>query len=68
MSKQEIVKSLKHEIKKINYLIDQKIIQGLPYYHEARRHKFLTSQLKRIAPPRSSWFGRSLSFVTMFLF
>lgn len=68
MSKYEIVKSLKYEIKKINYVIDQKIIQGMPYYREARRHKFLISQLSRLAPPKVSWFGRSMSFVSLFMF
>ncbi len=68
MSKYEIVKSLKHEIRKINYVIDQKIIQGMPYYRESRRHRFLTSQLSRLAPPKVSWFGRSLSFMAMFMF
>lgn len=68
MSKYEIVKSLKYEIKKINYVIDQKIIQGQPYYREARRHKFLISQLSRLAPQKQSWFSRGLSFASLFMF
>jgi hypothetical protein len=68
MSKHDIVKSLRHEIRKINAVIDQKIIQGLPYHIESRRHKFLMSQMNRIAPKRSAWFGKSLSFVSMFMF
>ena len=68
MSKHQIIKSLKHEIRKVNRIIDHKIIQGLPYYNESRRHKFLMSQLDRLAPKRQSWFGRSLSFVSMFMF
>ncbi|MDB5238792.1 MAG: hypothetical protein JWO00_127 [Candidatus Parcubacteria bacterium] len=67
MSKHQIVKSLRSEVKKINYVIDQKIIQGVPYSREARRHKFLISQLNRLAPQRSSWLSRSMSFVTMFM-
>ena len=67
MSKHEIVKSLKQEIRKVNRIIDGRIIQGLPYYAESRRHKFLMSQLNRLSPKRESWFGRSLSFVSMFM-
>ena len=67
MSKHQIVKSLRSEIKKINYVIDEKIIHGLPYSREARRHKFLISQMNRLNPPSSSWFFRSMSFVTMFM-
>jgi len=68
MTKHEIIKSLKQEIRRVNRVIDHKIIQGLPYYNESRRHKFLKAQLDRLAPPRQSWFGRSLSFVSMFMF
>jgi hypothetical protein len=67
MSKYEIVKSLKSEIKKINRIIDQKILMGAPYSLESRRHKFLTSQLNRLTPQGSSWIGRSMSFVSMFM-
>jgi hypothetical protein len=45
-----------------------KIIQGQSYYNESRRHKLLILQLKRLIPERSSWFGRSMSFVSMFMF
>ena len=67
MSKHQIVKSLRSEIKKINYIIDQKIINGVPYWREARRHKFLISQMNRLNPPSSGWLFRSMSFVTMFM-
>lgn len=66
MSKHEIVKSLRTEIKKINRIIDQKILMGAPYALEARRHKFLTSQLRRLAP-REGWFERSMSYVSLFM-
>jgi len=68
MNKHEIIRSLRREIKKVNYVIDQKIIHGLPYYRESRRHKFLKAQLDRLVPQRQSWFGQSLRFATMFLF
>ena len=53
MSKYQIAKSLRKEIKKINRVIDMKIIAGMPYYNESRRHKFLTSQLKHLGPASS---------------
>ncbi|HEX7724792.1 MAG TPA: hypothetical protein VF438_03610 [Candidatus Paceibacterota bacterium] len=67
MSKQEIVKSLRSEIKRINRIIDQKILLGAPYALESRRHKFLTSQLNRIAPQGTGWFSRSMNFVSLFM-
>ena len=68
MSKSQIIRSLRREIFKINTIIDQKIIEGRSYYIEARRHKFLVAQLQRLTPPRLSMFGRSLGFVSMFMF
>ena len=44
MSKIKLVHNLRREIKKLNSEIDLKIIKGLPYKAEARRHKFLVSQ------------------------
>ncbi len=44
MSKFKLARNIKKEIKKLNNDIDLKIIRGLPYRAEARRHKFLTSQ------------------------
>ena len=66
MSKHQIAKSLKKEISKINRVIDMKIIQGLPYYQESRRHKFLTSQLKHLIP-NNTWFN-TMSFSSLFMF
>ncbi len=68
MSKHQIIRSLRQEIKKINYTIDRKIINGMPYSQDARRHKFLVSQLSRLAPPRMNWFSRAMSFASVFLF
>ena len=36
--------TMRKELKKLNEVIDLKIIKGLPYKAEARRHKFLASQ------------------------
>ncbi|MFA6432297.1 MAG: hypothetical protein WCV82_00555 [Candidatus Paceibacterota bacterium] len=68
MSKYEIARSLRKEIRRINRVIDMKIIQGLPYYNESRRHRFLTSQLKHLVPERLGWFSRPMSFASLFMF
>jgi hypothetical protein len=76
MSKYRLSKIIQAEINKLNEVIDLKIIRGLPYKQEARRHKFLLNQLHhlqrtetfRAAPPRVRWFEKTLSFAgTMFL-
>ena len=56
MSKYQIARELRREIKKINEKIDLRIIQGLSYREESRRHKFLVSQLARLQP-RTPLFG-----------
>jgi len=67
MSKHQIVKELRREISKINRIIDLAIIRGVPYREEARRHKFLVSQLARLQPRRQSVFNL-FQFAHMFLF
>ncbi len=57
MSKYQIARELRREIKKINEKIDLRIIQGLSYREESRRHKFLVSQLARLQPRRAPLFG-----------
>ncbi len=71
MSKQKLEKTVRRELNVLNERIDLKIIKGLPYKSEARRHKFLLSRLSNVqevkrAPVASSWFGKSLSFISLF--
>lgn len=47
MNKKETIKSIQKEIDCINKRIDEKIVRGLPYKTEARRHKILLSQLSK---------------------
>lgn len=63
MSKQNFERALKNELEVLNDVIDQKIIKGLSYAKEARRHKFILNNLSDIrrAQTGSGWFGRSLS-------
>lgn len=71
MSKNTLVRELQKEVKNLNAVIDMRIIKGLPYKAEARRHKFLVSQLKslhRQAIPSESWMGKVSQFASMFLF
>jgi hypothetical protein len=68
MSKYRLSKIVQAEINKLNQEIDLKIIRGQSYKKEARRHKFLLSQLDginrqssfRATPPRAHWFSRVL--------
>jgi len=61
MSKQQVIKTLRHEIAGVNKEIDLRIIKGMSYRREALRHKMLTAQLHRLAR-RESIFGRVLGF------
>ena len=66
MSKHQTIKTIRMELAKINQEIDLRIIKGVAYAREARRHKYLTSQLARLSP-RRSLFGK-LSFMSAFMF
>ena len=70
MSKQNLEKALRRELENINDIIDQKIIKGVPYVREARRHKTLLStiaSLHRGSRMSSGWFSKSFSLVSTFL-
>ncbi len=68
MSKHQTIKAIRAEIDRLNQEIDLRIIKGVSYRREALRHKALMSQLARLAPRRSNWFGKSLSFMSAFIF
>ncbi|MEY2664720.1 MAG: hypothetical protein RIT04_528 [Candidatus Parcubacteria bacterium] len=48
MSKTKTIQMIRAEIKRLNEEIDMKIIRGISYRGEARRHKSLMSQLARL--------------------
>lgn len=48
MNKMSFIFSVRKEIRKINEKIDSKIIKGEAYEREARRHKQLVSELRRL--------------------
>ena len=60
MSKQRFIKTIRMELDKLNQDIDLKIIKGLSYARESRRHKMLMSELRKITR-QSGFFGRLAS-------
>jgi hypothetical protein len=70
MSKFVLEKKIKYEIRKINDIIDLKIVKGVSYRREALRHRFLLnrlSDLHRLSRFHSNWFQRSVNVVATFL-
>ena len=65
MTKQQTITTINKEINKINEEIDMKIIQGLAYRAEARRHKTLIQKLR--SEVRPTWQYRLSRMVTSFL-
>lgn len=59
MSKEKLVKTISKEIEEINETIDLKVIRGVSYRTEARRHKLLHSMLldvtKKVGASRFSF-------------
>ncbi len=73
MSKQNLEKTLRSELEVLNDQIDEKIIKGLSYIREAKRHKFILCSLKGLdneinREVNSGWFGRPLSLSNVFIF
>lgn len=65
MSKYQIARELRREIKALNKKIDLHIIHGLPYRELARRHKLMVAQLNNLLP-KKPLFG-SLSLASIFM-
>ncbi len=63
MSKQNLERVLIRELEVLNDEIDKKIIRGLSYAKEARRHKFILNRISdvRRAQTGSGWFAKSFS-------
>ncbi len=64
MSKSQLKYTLKQELRKVNEVIDKKIVRGLPYNKEARYHKVLLARLSVIN--RSSFLSR-MKMVSAFM-
>lgn len=68
MSKQKLITTIHTELEKINEQIDLKIIQGLDYKRESKRHKFLVSHLTQvIRGTKTSWTQRLSHMMASFL-
>jgi len=68
MSKIKLLHNLKKEIKRLNNDIDLKIIKGLPYKAEARRHRFLVSQFYGFYEEKKiNWFRKTLHVFASFI-
>jgi hypothetical protein len=67
MSNIQLAHNIRKEIKKLNTTIDLKIIKGLPYRAEARRHKFLVSQFYGFYEnTKKSWFQKTIYALASF--
>lgn len=64
MSKNQMKYAIECEIRKLNEVIDMKIVRGQSYRHEARRHKMLVAQVKRMKGQQ--WFANSFGFMHLF--
>lgn len=59
MSKQNLEKALRAELELLNNQIDAKIIRGLSYARESRRHKLILASIANLRREmRSSWLSR----------
>lgn len=65
MRKMSLMFTIRKEIRTLNDRIDKKIVHGESYEREARRHKDLVCQLRRLESEAS--FARTFAFAS-FLF
>lgn len=64
MTQHQYQHRLESELDSLNSLIDEKIIRGLSYRSEAKRHKMLIKQARQMR--RRPLFSRVLSYVSLF--
>lgn len=64
MSKYELRKTVQRQLKELNWKIDMKILRGISYREEARRHKILLRQLEHLQKAQGGFFSRMGSFAT----
>jgi hypothetical protein len=63
MSNRILEKKLRRELEALNDQIDEKIIKGLSYVRESRRHKFIVNSLaniRRTSGISSNWLNNFL--------
>jgi hypothetical protein len=59
MSKYNLERALRRELAGLNEVIDRKIVRGLSYSKEAKRHKAVLKSLSMLR--QSGWFARPFS-------
>jgi hypothetical protein len=64
MKYQEYKQHLEAELNSLNWAIDEKILRGLSYSREAKRHRELIKQARR--ERRRPFFARVFSYVSLF--
>jgi hypothetical protein len=64
MSGNKLVSTISREIENLNEVIDLKVIQGIPYKREAKRHRLLLNMLHDVSGKISS---NSYSFLSFLL-
>jgi hypothetical protein len=70
MSKFILEKKIQNELRKLNAVIDTKILKGISYRREALRHRFLLnrlSDLHRLSRFHSNWLQRAVNVVATFV-
>ena len=66
MSKHQALRTIRSEVERLNQEIDLRIIKGISYARQAKRHKMLMNQLAQLSSSGHSWFSRSMNFVSSF--
>ncbi|MEK7646373.1 MAG: hypothetical protein AAB381_01625 [Patescibacteria group bacterium] len=66
MSKHQALRTIRSEVERLNQEIDLRIIKGISYARQARRHKILMNQLAQLSSSGHSWFSRSMNFSSFF--
>ena len=68
MTREHFTKKAQEEIENLNRVIDMKIIKGVSYKNEARRHKFLLSKIGNSTRIQRFLFSKSAGFMTNLFF
>jgi hypothetical protein len=68
MTRENFTKKAQEEIENLNQVIDMKIIKGVSYRNEAKRHRFLMSKIGNTTRIQTFLFGKSAGFMTNLFF
>lgn len=68
MTREHFTKKAEEEINSLNEVIDMKIIKGISYQKEAKRHKFLLSKIGNTTRTQAYLFGKPAGFMSNLFF